>query len=351
MSGAKVQQVPDLFSQELEDPTVSQIIVHIGTNSVGETSMEHLNEDFENLALWLREKCNRVVFSSIIERYDKPELNPKINSINQSLHELCCRLELGFIDNSNINSSHLARDGLHINRSGQSKLAANVLDFLSQLTAKCSSQPNIGSSGNDQNLEILNDIDLSRLKSLKDQNPKNPFLCHLNINSLRHKIVDLGHVLNQIGIEIVAISETKLCSDFPDAQFQVDGYVYPPCRKDRTKHGGGIMVFVKNDLITKRKQEFESDSVEIVSLELTISRKKWIIFSFYRPPKSNIANFFSELSKCVDKATRHYKNVVLTGDINIDTSEEKAIGMTKLSKFCDIFDLVNLITGSTYETL
>ena len=82
-----------------------------------------------------------------------------------------------------------------------------------------------------------------------------------------------------------------------------------------------------------------------------ISRKKWIIFSFYRPPKSNIANFFSELSKCVDKATRRYENVVLMRDINIDTSEEKAIGMTKLSEFCDIFDLVNLITGSTCETL
>ena len=38
-------------------------------------------------------------------------------------------------------------------------------------------------------------------------------------------------------------------------------------------------------------------------------------------------------------------------DINIDTSEEKAIGMTKLSEFCDIFDLENLTTGSTCETL
>ena len=37
VSDAKVQQVPDLFSQELEDPAVSQIIVHIGTNSIGET--------------------------------------------------------------------------------------------------------------------------------------------------------------------------------------------------------------------------------------------------------------------------------------------------------------------------
>ena len=96
----------------------------------------------------------------------------------------------------------------------------------------------------------------------------------MNINSLRHKIVDLGHALSQTGIEIVAISETKLCSDFPDVQFQADGYVYPPKKKDRTKHGGGITVSAENDLITKRKQEFESDSVEIVSLQLTISRKK-----------------------------------------------------------------------------
>ena len=122
-------------------------------------------------------------------------------------------------------------------------------------------------------------------------------------------------------------------------------------RKDRTKHGGEIMVFAENDLITKRKQEFESDFVAIISLELAISRKKWITFSFYRPPKSNIANFFSELSKCVDKATRRYENVVLMGDINIDISEEKAIGMTKLSELCDIFNLEDLITGSTCETL
>ena len=46
-----------------------------------------------------------------------------------------------------------------------------------------------------------------------------------------------------------------------------------------------------------------------------------------------------------------YENLVLMGDINIDTSEEKAIGMTKLSEFCDIFDLESLITGSTCKTL
>ena len=38
----------------------------------------------------------------------------------------------------------------------------------------------------------------------------------MNINSLPFKIVDLRHVLKQTGIELVAISETKLSEEFPD---------------------------------------------------------------------------------------------------------------------------------------
>ena len=42
---------------------------------------------------------------------------------------------------------------------------------------------------------------------------------------------------------------------------------------------------------------------------------------------------------------------LLLGDINIDTEDEKAKGRTKLSEFCDIFDLENLINGSTCDTI
>ena len=36
---------------------------------------------------------------------------------------------------------------------------------------------------------------------------------------MRYKIVDLRHILEQTGIEIVAVSETKLSEEFPDSQF------------------------------------------------------------------------------------------------------------------------------------
>ena len=79
----------------------------------------------------------------------------------------------------------------------------------------------------------INDIDLTDLMSLKGDNLKNPFLSYLNINNWRYKIVDLRHILEQTGIEIVAVSETKLSEEFPDSQFFIDGYTFPAYQRDR----------------------------------------------------------------------------------------------------------------------
>ena len=41
-------------------------------------------------------------------------------------------------------------------------------------------------------------------------------------------------------------------------------------------------------------------------------------------------------------ATRKYENTVIMGDINIDTDNDKAAGLNKMSEFYDIFNLDNL---------
>ena len=48
------------------------------------------------------------------------------------------------------------------------------------------------------------------------------------------------------------ISETKLDKSFPEVQFFVDAYG-PPIRLDRDIHGGGLMLFVREDIPCKRK--------------------------------------------------------------------------------------------------
>ena len=168
---------------------------------------------------------------------------------------------------------------------------------------------------------------------MKDKNLKNPFLCYLNINSLRHKIIDLRHILIHTGVEIVVIGETKLDSEFPDDQFHIDGYSFPPYRHDRNQHGGGLLMFTRKDLITRRLENFESSNIEMICIELIISKHKWVIFSVYRPPETSLDLFFAELNKNVDKATRIYDNIVMMGDINIDNGEERALGMNNFQNF------------------
>ena len=46
------------------------------------------------------------------------------------------------------------------------------------------------------------------------------------------------------------VSEAKLDSSFPQAQFIIEGYA-APFRYDRNSHGGGILLFIKEDIPTK----------------------------------------------------------------------------------------------------
>ena len=88
----------------------------------------------------------------------------------------------------------------------------------------------------------------------------------------------------------------------------------------------------------------------MICIELIISKRKWVIFSVYRPPKTKLDLLFAELNKNVGKATRTYENFVVIGDISINNGEEIALGMNKLSEFCDIFSLENLVWGDTCVT-
>ena len=54
--------------------------------------------------------------------------------------------------------------------------------------------------------------------------------------------------------------------NFPTRSFYRPVY-FPVYQRDRNKHGGGLIVFTKKDLITKRKKEFESTELEKICSE------------------------------------------------------------------------------------
>ena len=121
---------------------------------------------------------------------------------------------------------------------------------------------------------------LEVLTNLRSKYLSNPIIGYLNINSLRgDKLNQLKGVLNVSPIDILCINETKLTYDFPDSQFFIEGYQYPPIRRDRSTEnarriGGGKLVYLKDGLITKRVKDYETLNAETVCIELNISHRK-----------------------------------------------------------------------------
>ena len=86
------------------------------------------------------------------------------------------------------------------------------------------------------------------------------------------------------------ISETKIDEPFPHSQFIIDGFSMP-YRRDRNAHGGGLLVYFRNNITAKSlKLETILSDVEAIFIEMKIKSKKWFLCCTYKPNKSLIEN-------------------------------------------------------------
>ena len=161
----------------------------------------------------------------------------------------------------------------------------------------------------------MNQTDIDDLIKVRESYSKNPILGYLNINSLRNKIICLRDVVAKVPIDILCVDETKLDDSFPDSQFLIENYQFPPFRRDRNSKGGGKIVYIREGLISKRIKNFESKIIETICIEITISKKKWCILFAYRPPNFDKQSFFKELSSTISMMGNHYDNILIAGDL------------------------------------
>lgn len=162
--------------------------------------------------------------------------------------------------------------------------------------------------------------DLKAFRKYKLQYPKNSVIGYLNINSLRNKIFGLWEIMSGKSLDYFVVSKTKLGSSFPSAKFHINEYKVN-ARSERDKNGGRLIKFVRKGFIYKRLKKLEPKSSEVICWELTISNKKLIFFSVYRPPnQDNLDCFLNELTTSLSEASKMYDNFLVMGHFNIDVS-------------------------------
>ena len=142
---------------------------------------------------------------------------------------------------------------------------------------------------------------------------------HLNINSLRNKF-DLLSEQVKGSIDILMVSGTELDDSFPESQFLIEGF-HSPFRFDRNRNGGGIMLYVREDIPAKLLSH-DFPCAESFFVEINLCKKKWLINCSYNPHKNNIENHLDIISRSLDTHSTKYENIVHLGDFNACVDDE-----------------------------
>ena len=112
-------------------------------------------------------------------------------------------------------------------------------------------------------------------------------------------------------MDIFLVGETKIDSIFLTSQFLMSGYsnVYG---LDRNNKEGGIMLFVKDNLITFHLSGFcFSEKTEKFCVELNLGKRKWLIFCCYSPHKHLIKDHLLQIKNPIDSYSKSYEKSVL----------------------------------------
>ena len=156
----------------------------------------------------------------------------------------------------------------------------------------CTQLTDLTSSSLDENPNFITNEPKRILTKLKKENYNKLVLAQLNINSIRNKFVELKSLVTGF-IDILILTETKIDDIFPSSQFLIDGYSIP-YRLDRNAHGGGILIYIRNDIPSKLSKNHNIDGkIEGMFVKLNFSNRKWLLFGGYNPHKAIFSIFKS----------------------------------------------------------
>ena len=133
-----------------------------------------------------------------------------------------------------------------------------------------------------------------------------------NARSILPKRFDLIAYLCANQLDVVAITESFLDSSIPDARIIPSGYTI--FRRDHNRHGGGIVVLIRNSITAVRCKHLEGDC-EMLWLELHTSRGVISLVIYYRPPTATVDSLQSLHSALA--AACSSLPVAICGDFNV----------------------------------
>ena len=149
-------------------------------------------------------------------------------------------------------------------------------------------------------------------------------------------------------IDILSFTETWLSPDISTEDIILQSYNKPE-RKDRPEDPhGGVIIYVKDGIHYKRRDDLEVRGIESIWIELIHNRKSILYGVFYRPPESDsqyLSNIEDSIALSIDT---DISDVIITGDFNFNYLNSQS--RRKIDILCAQFSLHQSITEPTHYT-
>ena len=181
---------------------------------------------------------------------------------------------------------------------------------------------------------------LEMMNRLRIKYPKNIIIGYININSIRNKFDGFSQIMSN-KVDILIVAETKLDSSFRNGQFMINGFG-KPIRLDVSSNSGGLLVYIRNGIISKQLKDLEiPNDIEVVPIEINIRKQKWLLLPLYRNPLQNQTYFVDNISRIIDRYSAARENVLILGDFNMEANDKALVPLVEAYK------LYSLIKGPT----
>ena len=123
---------------------------------------------------------------------------------------------------------------------------------------------------------------------------------------------------------VLCLNETKLDNEIRDEDLVIEGF-HSIYRKDRDRHGGGVAMFISEEIKFLKQEDLETDFESLLTVELNIQYVKPILITtIYRPPDS-LVDLFDKADDLLRKIEFENRESIIAGDMNCNLLIRKKI--------------------------
>ena len=145
-------------------------------------------------------------------------------------------------------------------------------------------------------------------------------LFHQNVCGLVRVHDQLKILLHEVqSIDLFGVSESHLKPEISNAELRIPGYELH--RLDRKNGpGGGVAVYVKENMSSDRRHDLEVEGIECRWLEINVRNSKSLLVGIlYRPPDTSSylnEDFEQSFDDMLGTAIAEEKETIIIGDLN-----------------------------------